>query len=417
MTPALLSLIVILVLAVAFLSEKIPIAMVAMTGAMACGLLGLIKYPDVFIGFGGTSTMLLISMMIVGSALFHTGLATKISIAFLKVTGTSETGVIIAVTVLGALLSSICNNIGVVMTLMPIVLSMSKKTNISPSRLLMPMSYGTAVGAMLTLVGTVTSVIDSGVLEKMTGQTIGFLEIGIIGLPLTILSVVYMATLGKKLLPNYDIDMSEIKEVNDETGDTKKMWLAGIVLVIVVLGMALTPKGFPLYMIASLGALFLILSGCVSEKQAYASISWTTVVICGGMLAVSSAVSKSGGAKLIADTVVGLVGNNANPYVITAVLFLLIMVLTNFLSNISTMALMAPIAISIAQSVHVNPLAMAIVVATAVNAAYCTPVGTQSLTVIAEPGHYRFKDFFIVGLPIAIINFVVVMVLVPWIWF
>ena len=81
------------------------------------------------------------------------------------------------------------------------------------------------------------------------------------------------------------------------------------------------------------------------------------------------------------------------------------------------MALMAPIAISIANSVNVDPLAMAIVVAVGVNAAYLTPVGTQSLTVIAEPGHYKFTDFFKVGLPIAIINFILVMIIVPLKWF
>ena len=417
MSAAAMSLLVILVLAIVLVWDRFPIDMVALAGAIACGLLGLIKYPDIFIGFGGTSTILLVSMMVVGSSLFYTGLAKKISMAFLKVTGDSENGLIITVTLLGALLSSICNNIGVVMTLMPIVLSMCKPSHISPSRLLMPMSYGAAVGAMLTLVGTVTSVIASAVLNEMTGKSIGFVELAWLGVPLTLATVVYMVTLGKKLIPNYDIDMSKIEIVDDTMADTKKMWISGIILIAVVIGMAFAPKSFPLYMISSIGALILILTGCISTKQAYSSISWTTVVICGAMMAVCGAVSKTGGAKLIADWVVSVIGGNANPYVITAVFFLVVMALTQFLSNISTMALMAPIAISIANSVNVDPLAMAIVVAVGVNAAYLTPVGTQSLTVIAEPGHYKFTDFFKVGLPIAIINFILVMIIVPLKWF
>ena len=210
MSAAAMSLLVILVLAIVLVWDRFPIDMVALAGAIACGLLGLIKYPDIFIGFGGTSTILLVSMMVVGSSLFYTGLAKKISMAFLKVTGDSENGLIITVTLLGALLSSICNNIGVVMTLMPIVLSMCKTSHISPSRLLMPMSYGAAVGAMLTLVGTVTSVIASAVLNEMTGKSIGFVELAWLGVPLTLATVVYMVTLGKKLIPNYDIDMSKI---------------------------------------------------------------------------------------------------------------------------------------------------------------------------------------------------------------
>lgn len=152
MDTGVLSLVIILIIAVVFLTDRLPVAVVTMAGAIICGVLGLIDYPSVFSGLAGTTSILLMSMMIVGSSLFHTGLADRISRAFLKVTGTTETGIMLSVMVLSALMSSICNNVGVVVTLMPIVMGICKRSKLSPSRLLMPLGYGSAVGGAITLV-------------------------------------------------------------------------------------------------------------------------------------------------------------------------------------------------------------------------------------------------------------------------
>lgn len=194
------------------------------------------------------------------------------------------------------------------------------------------------------------------------------------------------------------------------------MIISGIVLICVVLGMAFNPGGIPLYMISSIGALVVILTGCITEKQAYASISWPVIVIAGGMIAVSNAVSKSGGGDMIANFVVEVLGKNSSPYLITAVLLLVVTVMTQFLSNVSTAALMTPIAVFIAQGIGVNPVTMAMIVAIGANASFMTPVGTQSLTTICDPGHYKFRDYVKVGTPVVLINFLIGLVLIPLIW-
>lgn len=418
MSQDILSLIIVLVIAVVFLTDKLPIAVVAMGGAMVCGAFGLIDYPAVFSGLAGTTSILLMSMMIVGSAMFHTGLATRISQLFVKFTGTSEVGIMISVMVLSALMSSICNNVGVVVTLLPITLGMCKRTRISPSRILMPLGYGAAVGGIITLVGTASTVTANGLLEESGITAFGFFEFAWVGIPLMILSVIYMVTLGRKLLPNYDYDydFDSIQEVTEDKFNKTKMWISGIVVIAVVIVMAIQPKGLPLYMTSSFGALVLILTGCISEKQAYQSISWPTIVIAGGMIAVSSAVSKSGGGDLIAGAVTDILGANANPYFITAIILFVVTVMTQFLSNVSTAALMTPIAIFIAQGIGANPRTMAMIVAIAANASFMTPVGTQSLTTISEPGKYKFIDFVKVGTPITIFNFIIGLVIIPLVW-
>ena len=97
--------------------------------------------------------------------------------------------------------------------------------------------------------------------------------------------------------------------------------------------MALDIKGVTLEMAAIIGALICVLTGCLTEKQAYASIDWVTIFLFAGMMPVSTAMDKTGAGKLIAEWTVGLMGGDPSPMVVTAVLFALSCILTQFMSN------------------------------------------------------------------------------------
>ena len=416
MEQATLSLVVLVCVAVAFVTERIPVALVAVMGAMACGLLGLIPLNQIFAGFSGGSAVLLMSMMIVGSSLFHTGLARRISQYLLRFTGTTERGIIFTTMIIGSAMSSICNNVGVVVTLMPIVLGMCRDANIKPSKVLYPLAAAAGLGGAITLVGTASSVTANSILESMNIPTFGFLEFAWVGIPLTILGIAYIMLVGHKLLPAYDVDWSTMEIDKEDNANPKKMWICGFILILVILFMAFNPTGLPLFVISSLGAVVIILTGCMTDKQAYRSIDWTTIFIAGGMVAVSTAVMKSGGGELIADGVVKVLGEKPNPYLITAVVLFVTSVMTQFLSNVSTASLMTPVAIFIAQGIGANPNTMAMVVAIAANSSFATPVGAQAFTVVKEPGNYRFNDFVKAGLPLVIINFILGLLVIPMVW-
>jgi len=418
MSLAVCSLIMIVLLAIAYAVDKLPPAVVAMTAAILCAIFQMIPYANAFTGLAGTAAVLLMSMMIVGGALFHTGLAARIARAFLKLTGTSQRGIMIAVMLVAALLSSVLNNVGVVVTLMPIVLKMCKDAKVSPSRGLMPLAYGAGVGGIITLVGAASTVTANGIMEAEGIASVSFLELAWIGIPLTVLSILYIAFFGQKVIPDYGFDFSGMEIYNEEKEnvDNKKQIICGIVFAIVIICMAKQPFGLPLYFISSVGALILVLTGCISEKEAYASIDWPTIVICGAMIAVGNAVTQTGGSELIGNWVVNVLGENASPYFITTVLILVVSVATQFLSNVSTATLMTPIALAIASGIGCNPKTLGIIIIIAANGSFLTPVGAQAFTVIFGVGKYKFLDFVKVGLPIVIINLILGILLVPMIW-
>ena len=283
----------------------------------------------------------------------------------------------------------------------------------------MPLAYGAAIGGIITLVGAASSVTANGLLEAAGVATVNFAELAWVGIPLTVLGVLYIAFFGQKVIPDTGHDFTGLpvySEEDEKNESTTKQIITAVVFLAIIVCMIVTPFGWPLYFISSVGALILVLTGCITEKQAYAAIDWPTIVICGAMIAVGSAVTKTGGSDLIANWVVKVLGENPNPTLITLVICLVVTVVTQFMSNVSTATLMTPIAIAIAQGIGCNPKTIGIIVIIAANASMLTPVGAQAFTVVYGPGKFKFMDFFKVGLPLVIINTLLAVLLVPQIW-
>jgi di/tricarboxylate transporter len=162
-------------------------------------------------------------------------------------------------------------------------------------------------------------------------------------------------------------------------------------------------------LIAALAAVF---TRCLSMDQAYRSIHWSSVVLIAGMLPIADALIKTGGVVLLAELLDSQMGEYG-PYVMMSVLFFLSALLGLFLSNTATAILMAPIAIGAAQAMGIEPYAFAMTVAIAASAAFATPVSTPVVTLVVEPGHYRFLDFVKVGVPLVLITWGVTLLLTP----
>ena len=167
---------------------------------------------------------------------------------------------------------------------------------------------------------------------------------------------------------------------------------------------------------AVIGALFLVIIKCVTEQQAYRGIDWVTIFLFAGMMPVATAMDQSGAGKLIAETVVGVMGGHPSPLVVTGVLFALSCGLTQFMSNTASAALLCPIGISIAEQIGAQPHAVLMAIAVAASCAFATPVGTPPNTLVLGPGGYRFKDYVIAGTPLILVCFVVSLIVIPIVW-
>jgi di/tricarboxylate transporter len=168
--------------------------------------------------------------------------------------------------------------------------------------------------------------------------------------------------------------------------------------------------------IAALGAAgAIVLFRVLSVDEVYRGISWTTVVLVGAMIPMSTAMTKTGAAERIATGLVDAIGD-AGPHVLLLGLFLLTAVLGQLISNMATALIVIPIGISAAAELGISasPVMMCITIAAA--AALLTPVATAANLMVMGPGGYEFGDYWKLGLPLMCLYLAVAVGLVPLIW-
>jgi anion transporter len=169
-------------------------------------------------------------------------------------------------------------------------------------------------------------------------------------------------------------------------------------------------------MAAVIGALICVVTKCLTDKQAYAAIDWTTIFLFAGMMPVSAAMASSGAGKLIADQVVGVMGGDPSPYVVMAIVFFVVCGLTQFMSNTASAALLCPIGLSIAAAIGADPKAVLMAICIAASCAFATPVGTPPNTLVLGPGGYKFADYIKPGAGLILVSFIVCMIVIPMVW-
>ncbi len=417
-----LTLAVLAVIAFFFITELVPLAVTAMAGAIVVGVLGIIPMNEIFSGLSNSTVVLFASMFVIGAAMFHTGLAQKIGTGVVRITGTGENSLMVGTMLTAAALSSVTSNTATTACLIPVVAGICSASGVSTKRQMMPMAFAAGLGGIITLVGTPPNIIAAGALKAAGERPFGFFEFAWIGIPLTLAGIVYMVFIGKHLLPrdgdatSMEIDAEAAHEAEALSNDPRKQWLTGMTLAFVVIIMALDLKVFPLEVAATLGALFLVISKCIKESEAYKGIDWVTIFLFAGMLPIATAMDKSGAGRLVADWVVGHIGSDASPMLVTAALFALSAGLTQFMSNTACTALLAPIAIGIAKGLGASPHAVMMAVGVAASCAFSTPVGTPPNTLVLGPGGYRFIDYVKAGSGLMLVCLLVSMVVIPLVW-
>lgn len=421
MSPAIITLLVLLVMVIFFVTDKLPAALVSMLGGSVLVICGIIEPAKLFSAFSGSTIVLVAAMMVVGSALFHTGIAAKMADVLVKFTGTSENGIMIAFMIVSAVISAVCSGVAVVAMLLPIVISVSKRAGVSVSRQLIPMSFAASFGCNLTLMGAASNVVVNGALEDLGVPTMSFFELGKVGVPITLAGIVFFLTIGKKFLTPGDT--SDQEYLAEYTGSNKavafnkpKAILCLGILAVLLVAMAADIEWLPMYLAAAFGAFILVLTGCIEQNDAYKSIDLSTLFIVAGMSAVSAGMSSSGAGALIADTAVKLLGEHPNKMFVLAIILILVTLLTNAMMNTSCALLVTPLFIPVVQAFGMNTTSVAVAICVAASAPFLTPVGSGTNTLIVRPGNLKFMDFFRPGLGLTIVVLLVSMIFIPIFW-
>ena len=413
MSPSTITLIFLAFAIVSFVLEKIPLGLTATIVAIGLNLTGVLDNSATFAGYVNSNVILCVGMFVVGQALFETGMANKIGGLVTRFAKT-ERMLIVSVMVIVGIMSGFLSNTGTAAVLIPVVCGIADESGYSRSRLLMPLVFAAALGGNLSIIGAPGNLMGVNALQEM-GMETSFFMYAPVGIPMLVAGILYFAFIGYRFLPDGSHGGEAVEAQKDYSDVPQwKQIVSLVVLVVVILAMIFEKQiGVKIQISACVGAIILVLTGVISEKEALKSIDLKVVLLFGGSLALAKALETTGAGSLIADAIVGALGANPNPMILLLVVFAVGCALTNFMSNTATTALMVPIATSLAQSLGADPRSMIIATVIACSCAYATPIGMPANTMVVGLGGYKFNDYVKAGLPLIAVSFVICIVLLP----
>ena len=413
MSPSTITLIFLAFAIVSFVLEKIPLGLTATIVAIGLNLTGVLDNSATFAGYVNSNVILCVGMFVVGQALFETGMANKIGGLVTRFAKT-ERMLIVSVMVIVGIMSGFLSNTGTAAVLIPVVCGIADESGYSRSRLLMPLVFAAALGGNLSIIGAPGNLMGVNALQEM-GMETSFFMYAPVGIPMLVAGILYFAFIGYRFLPDGSHGGEAVEAQKDYSDVPQwKQIVSLVVLVVVILAMIFEKQiGVKIQISACVGAIILVLTGVISEKEALKSIDLKVVLLFGGSLALAKALETTGAGSLIADAIVGALGANPNPMILLLVIFAVGCALTNFMSNTATTALMVPIATSLAQSLGADPRSMIIATVIACSCAYATPIGMPANTMVVGLGGYKFNDYVKAGLPLIAVSFIICIVLLP----
>jgi len=418
---ALIVVIIILAAVILFITEKIPLALTGIGVIIALILTGILTAKEAFAGFSNETTLLILFMAPIGEALFKTGVGEYIGDKMIRIAKNNEKKIVLSIMLCGLVLSSISSNTGTFLALMPLVLGIGVASGIPAGRLLIPLAFSTSFGGILTLIGTAPNIMINAAAKAYGVKTFGFFEFGKVGIFVAVSCTIYMILLGIKQLPKTNFKNCELSNNNNiksnmNNGKNKK-WISMLIMCIIIISMTMidyieAATGLTLPAIAVIGAMLVVITGCINMKEFFDSVNWTAVMLFAALIPLGTAMTKTGAAELIAGKIVNYMPLH-NKYVLISVLFLIAGTLAQFMSHTAATAILSPVFFSISVKTGVNPQALLMTLAISTGIAVATPIGTPPNVIAYSNCDYKFTDFIKTGIPVFFISWIISVIFIP----
>jgi len=576
-----------------FITEFFPIDVTALVVLGLLLIFGLVTPDESLSGFSNPAVITIACLFILSYALQKSHVLEYVIININKIIDKSQALGMAAYLFSIGIASAVVNNTAIVAIFMPVTIRLADKYNISPSKVLIPLSYAAILGGTLTLVGTSTNLIVNSVLVESSGLSLGMLEFAKFGVIKFIIGLIYIFTLGYKLLPsritksssiseysldgyltefkvnvdsplngktllerkineNYDVivldvlregeiiasnlrnliiqegdilfvkgsfdNFQRLKEIENlalltdekltqeeleqedhiiaeclvtdnselvgqnlqeanfrrtfgsfvlairrEGGvirrkltqfiikpfdtllvygpkdrvnqlaskegfivlgkvnaslDSHPLWWLSLFMILFAVTMAIF-NIIPIVVGVILGVIALLLARVITPNEAYSSIHWQVIIVIAAFLPMGAAMQKTGLDLAIGKSIgnfIALFPTELVPYFLLAAVYFITMVLTEVASNVATAIIMTPITLKLAEQFEYNPLPFIFAVCYAASASFITPIGYQTNLMVFGPGGYKYFDYVKVGLPLALILWIVSVLIIPMIW-
>ena len=383
---------------VMLLTRIIPYGVTAMICCVAFVLTGVCDLSTAFSGLSNSTTIMVATMIVVASALGKTSLVHRLRGVMTNLQGKQGIFLVVALCVITIALSQLMGQIACLSIMLLFVQTLDEKSSISPARMLFAVACINTIwtskipiGMGATMPGTINAFYQGMVGPEDLLAITDYFKAGI--LP-AIVGTLY-CILCYKLIPSGKIDNSQVKDVKETEALSRRDEIITFLVFFLVMG------GFTFSnqlgsdvtnVLPAAGVLILILTKVLSVKEAVSTLTSDMVWMIAGMTVMSSVLGSTGVGDLIGNTVLNILGSNPSGLFVSIVFCVVTTILTNFLSNMGTMALMCPIAAATAQAGGMNVKAVVLVAAVSSWFAIAMPTGCAGAMMAFGIGnHNAFK--------------------------
>lgn len=404
---------------VLFLTNWVPSVVAACLGCAMMVLFNVCSFKDSFSGFSNSIVILMFSALTVGIAMFDTGAAQLIGRQVIRISRNNERRFLLALCCISSVLAMFIANTAVIAAFFPIIDSVCRMSGRMRRRdFALPLAISVMVGGACTLIGCTPQLTAAGLLQSSCGIELGMFDMMLPGLCILVSTILYIHFFGmkrgQKIWGNTDALEADLdperKMATDAEYDRRK--IAVMLLIVVLMVISYVGAWLSTTMTALLAALLCLLTGCTTVKSVVKNMNWEMVVFLAACLGLAEALNVSGSGELLSSWLYPLLSNVSSPFAVYAVLVLLVMIISNFVTNSAAIIIVLPIALSACTAMGYNPLPFCIGITFGASFACSTPLAAAQIAMTLVAG-YKFSDYLKYTLPLALILLIGTLVFVP----
>lgn len=399
---------------VMFVWGKFAYGLIAMAACTILAATGVLSLSQAFSGFANQIVVLIAPMLALSAALTKTSLIGKFGVLLDKAKGSHGTLLVLAFFAVGIIMAQFIPTTGAIAILIVFLATLGSTGEITTKRIMMPLlgvmvawKFRTPIGLGATTFAMVNG-FAGNILTSNGLPTLELLDPFLYAIIPSVLLTIYCVFCWR-LMPKDDtaIDESKLKKQGDkELLPLNKQYIVYGVFVLVVILMLFNILNLR-YLAPAIGVLILIFTGCLSVPEAVKSMTADMIWMIAGVLAVADALTASGASELIGTALQGALSGITNPYLICLIFSAVTVIMTTFLSNTATQAVLIPIAASICAASGWDPRGLLLIIGTCNYFAIGFPSGSgEAAVTFAAAGYNPVKILKFTGpyLIIAIVS-------------
>jgi solute carrier family 13 (sodium-dependent dicarboxylate transporter), member 2/3/5 len=407
-----------------WVSNAIPFGITGLLAVALLAVTGAMKTSEAFAAFGNSAVFFLIGVFIIAGALIESGLSKRCALLFLRPFERSPYAFATGIMLAGAFGTLWMPNQATSALLFPIAvevalaLRLAVGTSSYAKVLFLSLAWGAMIGSNASFLGSTRAALAIGMLQEKFGVGISFTQWVIAALPMVVLGCAAAPFVLRLCFPREEVGFSAARAVLEDAVKAmgpmgRRQWTVATIVVLTIAAWMIFGQQYDLAVIALLGSTALFATRAIAWEEAERRIYWNIVLMYGGAIALGIVIDRTGAAHWLVDA--AFRGATIPPALAVAAVALGTLLLSEFMSNVAAVAVMLPLAFSIASQLGASPVALTLATSMGAGLDFALPFSSAPNTIVFSSGYLRMMDVVKAGGVMTIVSILLVVLLV-WVW-